>query len=161
VIILLMGPAGAGKTTVGELLASQLGWEFADGDSFHSSANIKKMSRGEPLTDQDRLPWLQAIREVMVRWEEQGQNGIMACSALKGSYRETLRIDSSMKLVYLKGAYELLHKRLRSRKGHYAGAQLLASQLADLEEPADAITIDASLSPEKIAVEIRKQLGLP
>jgi len=156
-----MGPAGAGKTTVGELLASQLGWEFADGDSFHSSANIKKMSRGEPLTDQDRLPWLQAIREVMVRWEEQGQNGIMACSALKGSYRETLRIDSSMKLVYLKGAYELLHKRLRSRKGHYAGAQLLASQLADLEEPADAITIDASLSPEKIAVEIRKQLGLP
>ena len=160
VIILLMGPAGSGKTTVGELLASQLGWEFADGDEFHSAGNVEKMARGEGLGDAERVPWLEAIREVMMRWEAQGRNGVVACSALKESYREILRYGASVKLVYLKGAYELLRERLRSRKGHYAGAQLLASQLADLEEPAEAITIDASLSPEEIVARIRKQLGL-
>ena len=155
-----MGPAGSGKTTVGELLAAQLKWEFADGDNFHSPANIEKMSRGIPLHDEDRIPWLNSIREAMSQWEARGRAIVLACSALKRSYRELLQISSNVKLVYLKGSYELLLERLRSRKGHYAGGQILAGQFADLEEPADAITIDAAQSPEQIVAEIRKRLEL-
>ena len=159
-IVLLMGPAGSGKTTVGKLLAHQLSWDFADGDDFHPAINIEKMSRGVPLTDSDRIPWLNSIRERMSQWQAQGRNVVLACSALKRSYRELLAINAEVKLVYLKGARELLRERLRSRKGHYAGEQLLASQLEDLEEPADAITIDAAGSPEQIVGEIRKRLSL-
>ncbi len=162
-IVLLMGPAGSGKTTVGNLLASQLSWEFADGDDFHSPANREKMSRGVGLTDEDRVPWLISIRDAMRQWQAQGRDVVLACSALKRSYRELLGVHSNnrnVKLVYLKGSYNLLLERLRSRKGHYANEQLLASQLADLEEPSEAITIDATASPEEIVSEIRKRLGL-
>jgi gluconokinase len=155
-----MGPAGSGKTTVGELLAAQLGWEFADGDSFHSAANIEKMRRGVPLDDDDRIPWLNSIREEMESWDAQSRNVVLACSALKRDYRQRLQINSNVKLVYLKGSYELLRERLHARKGHYAGEQLLASQFADLEEPADALTINVARTPEEIVAEIRKQLGL-
>jgi len=155
-----MGPAGSGKTTVGELLASQLGWEFADGDSFHSPSNIEKMSRGVPLDDHDRIPWLDAIRAAMEQWNAQRRNVVLACSALKKSYRERLQINSGVKLVYLKGTFDLLRQRLHARKGHYATEQILTSQFADLEEPADAITIDVARSPEDIVVEIRKQFAL-
>jgi len=155
-----MGPAGSGKTTVGELLAAKLSWDFFDGDSFHSPANIDKMSLSVPLTDEDRIPWLNSIRDAMLQWEGQGQNAILACSALKRSYRALLQIGPTLKLVYLKGNYDLLRERLRSRKGHYAGEQLLASQLADLQEPIDALTIDASLTPAEIVTEICKQLAL-
>lgn len=155
-----MGPAGSGKTTVGQLLASQLGWEFADGDSFHSPANIEKMSRGVPLEDIDRIPWLNSIREAMEQWNAQGRNVVLACSALKKSYRERLLINSAVRLVNLKGTYDLLRQRLHARTGHYATEQILTSQFADLEEPADAITIDVDRSPEEIVLEIRKQLAL-
>ena len=155
-----MGPAGSGKTTVGKLLAAELSWDFFDGDDFHSAANIEKMSRGIPLTDADRIPWLNSIREAMLQWQAQGRNAVLACSALKRSYRELLVINADVKLAYLKGTYELLRERLRSRKGHYAHEQLLASQLADLEEPTDAITVDAAGSPEQIVAEIRKRLSL-
>ncbi len=162
-IVLLMGSAGSGKSTVGKLLAEKLSWSFADGDDFHSPANIEKMSRGIALTDEDRIPWLRAIRDAMQRWLAQGPNVVLACSALKRSYRDLLGIhsnDQNVKLVYLKGSYNLLLQRLSSRKGHYMTEQLLASQLADLEEPADALTIDASLAPEEIVSEIRARLGL-
>jgi gluconokinase len=155
-----MGPAGSGKTTVGELLAGKLSWNFFDGDHFHSRANIEKMSRGIPLTDEDRIPWLNSIREAMLQWETQRQNVVLTCSALKRSYRELLQISPTVRPIYLKGYYDLLRGRLRSRKGHYAGEQLLASQFADLEEPTNALTIDASRSPEEIVDEIRKQLEL-
>lgn len=158
-----MGTAGSGKTTVGELLASQLSWEFADGDDFHPSANIEKMSRGIPLTDEDRLPWLQSIRDAMQQWQAQGKSVVVACSALKRSYRNMLGVDSNakdIKLVYLKGSYDLLLARLHSRPGHYMKEQMLASQLADLEEPTDALTIDVAESPEQIVSEIRSRLGL-
>jgi gluconokinase len=155
-----MGPAGSGKTTVGELLAAKLSWKFLDGDNFHSPANVEKMSRGVPLTDEDRIPWLNSIREAMLQWEAQRRDVVLACSALKRSYREILQISSAVKLVYLKGNYDLLRERLRSRKGHYAGEQLLTSQLADLEEPTDALTIDASRSTQEIVAEICKQLLL-
>jgi gluconokinase len=155
-----MGPAGSGKTTVGELLAAQLQWEFADADNFHSPANIEKMSRGIPLSDDDRIPWLSSIREAMLQWDARHRNAVLACSALKRGYREQLQINSNVKLVYLKGSYELLRERLHSRKGHYAGEQILAGQFADLEEPTDAITVDAAQSPEQIVTEIRKRLAL-
>ncbi len=153
-----MGPAGSGKTTVGELLAAQLKWDFADGDNFHSPVNVEKMAHGVPLTDEDRIPWLSSIHEAILQWDAQGQNIVLACSALKRSYRELLQISSNVKLVYLKGSYELLRERLHSRKGHYAGEQILAGQFADLQEPADAITIDAAQSPEQIVAEIRRRL---
>jgi gluconokinase len=156
-----MGTAGSGKTTLGEMLASQLGWDFFDGDNFHSPANIEKMSRGVPLTDDDRIPWLNSIREAMLQWDAKGCNVVLACSALKRNYRERLQINSNVKLVYLKGSFELLRERLHARKGHYAGEQLLASQFADLEEPTDAITVDVARAPEEIVAEIRKQLALP
>ena len=155
-----MGPAGSGKTTVGELLATQLGWEFVDSDSLHSPANIEKMARGVPLDDNDRVPWLNSIREEMEKWNAQRRNVVLACSALKKSYRERLQINSSVKLVHLKGTYDLLRERLHSRKGHYATEQLLGSQFADLEEPEDAITVDVAYSREEIVAEIRKQLAL-
>jgi gluconokinase len=155
-----MGPAGSGKTTVGELLAAQLQWEFADADNFHSPANVEKMSHGIPLTDEDRIPWLHSLRQAIMQWESQHHNVVLACSALKRSYRDLLQINSNVKLIYLKGSYELLRERLRARKGHYAGEQILAGQFADLEEPADAITIDAAQSPEQIVGEIRKRLSL-
>src|SRR5258708_36094283 len=155
-----MGPAGSGKTTVGELLAAQLKWAFAGGDNFHSPANIEKMSRGIPLSDDDRIPWRHSIRSAMMQWEAQGRNVVLACSALKRRYRDLLQINSNVKLVYLKGSYELFRERLRARKGHYAGEQILAGQFADLEEPTDAITIDAAQSPEQIVAEIRNRLVL-
>ena len=155
-----MGPAGSGKTLVGELLALRLGWEFVDGDSFHSQANIEKMARGVPLDDNDRIPWLNSIREAMKQWNAQHRNVVLACSALKRSYRERLQISSDVKLVYLKGTYHLLRERLHARKGHYATEQILTSQFADLEEPADAITVDVAHTPEEIVAEIRKHLAL-
>jgi gluconokinase len=155
-----MGTAGSGKTTIGKLLAAQMKWEFADGDSFHSPANIEKMSRGIPLTDDDRAPWLNSIREAIVRWDAQQKNVVLACSALKQIYRDRLLVNSNVKLVYLKGTYELLSERLHFRKGHYATEQLLVSQFADLEEPTDAITVDVTPSPEEIVGEIRTKLAL-
>jgi gluconokinase len=155
-----MGPAGSGKTTVGKLLAAQLAWDFFDGDNFHSPANIEKMSRGIPLHDEDRIPWLNSIREAMLQWDSNGRNAVLACSALKRSYRERLQINPHVKLVYLKASFELLRERLHSRKGHYAGEQILAGQFADLEEPADAITIDAAQPPEQIVADVRERLAL-
>jgi gluconokinase len=155
-----MGPAGTGKTTIGKLLAAQLGWDFFDADDFHPPANIEKMSHGIPLHDEDRLPWLNSIRDAMLQWDSNGRNAVLACSALKRRYRERLQINSHVKLVYLKASFELLRERLHSRKGHYAGEQILAGQFADLEEPADAVTIDTAQSPERIVAEIREQLAL-
>lgn len=159
-IVLIMGPTGAGKTTIGSLLASRLGWPFADGDDFHPPANIEKMRRGISLNDADRIPWLEAIREAVLRWIAQGQNTVLACSALKHAYRERLRVGPEVKLVYLKGSYDLIRMRLRERHGHFANESILAGQFADLEEPEDAVKVDASLEPEEIVAEIRKQLGL-
>ncbi|MBA0086818.1 MAG: AAA family ATPase [Acidobacteria bacterium Pan2503] len=158
--VLLMGPAGSGKTTIGILLAKQLSWGFADADDLHSPANKEKMSRGLGLSDDDRIPWLQAIHNAMDQWLAERRSVVLGCSALKRSYREQLGVDANsrdIKLVYLKGSYRLLLERLRARKGHY---QLLSSQLADLEEPTDSITIEVSRSLEQIVAEIREQLGL-
>ena len=150
-----MGPAGSGKTTVGKMLAAQLKWDFYDGDNFHSPANIEKMSRGIPLSDDDRIPWLNSIREAILQWDAQHRNVVLACSALKRSYRELLQINSNVKLVYLKGSYELLRQRLHSRKGHYAGERILASmkqitKWAEGDESAARLTTIPSIDVRKI-----------
>ena len=155
-----MGVTGAGKTTVGTLLAKQLGWQFADADDFHSPLNKEKMSRGVALTDADRGPWLQAIHEAMVQWEAAGQNAVVACSALKHAYRKLLREGVNAKFVYLRGTAELILERLQQRKGHYATGELVASQFAALEAPKGDYVVDIADPPESIVKEIRRQLGL-
>src|SRR5580693_2259560 len=115
-----MGVTGSGKTTVGQLLAKRLGWEFADADDFHSAANKDKMHRGVPLTDADRIPWLAAIHEKLVQFSAQGRSVVLACSALKQTYRDLLFRDLDVRLVCLKGSYELIDQRLRARTGHFA-----------------------------------------
>lgn len=160
-IVILMGVSGSGKTTVGRRLAEELGWSFYEGDDFHSPASIEKMSRGVPLTDEDRGPWLAALREVVGRAIGKGEDAVLACSALKDSYRETLKgSQDGVVFVYLKADARLIAERLEHRAGHYAKRNLLPSQLATLEEPADAVTVDASRMPEEIVAEIRRRLGI-
>jgi gluconokinase len=159
-IVIVMGTTASGKTTNGSLLAERMGWEFVDGDDFHPAANVEKMKHGIPLTDTDREPWLRALHDKIVAWSAEGRNVVLACSALKQSYRDELRASSNVKFVYLKGSYELFSQRVLARKGHFAKQDLLASQFATLEEPTNAITVDATPSPEQIVAEVRRQLGL-
>src|SRR5260370_36912791 len=144
-----MGTTGAGKTTIGTMLAKQLNWEFADADNCHPPANIEKMSRGIPLNDADRAPWLAAMRKAILEWIAAGKNVVLACSALKRAYRDELRPSPEVKIIYLKGTYALFAERIRHRHGHFAGEQILAGQFADLEEPAAAIPVGAPLPPHK------------
>jgi len=157
-IVIVMGTTGSGKTTIGSLLAKRLGWEFADGDDFHLPANVEKMKHGIPLTDADREPWLKALHDKIAEWNTEKGNVVLACSALKQSYRDELRASPDVKFVYLKGSYELFSQRVLARKGHFAKQDLLASQFATLEEPTDAITVDAASPPEQIVSEVRRQL---
>ncbi|MCX7596781.1 MAG: gluconokinase [Fischerella sp.] len=160
-IILVMGVSGSGKTTIGQLLADSLKWEFHDADNFHLPKNIDKMRRGIPLDDADRLPWLQDIQTAIKQWLEENQNVVLACSALKDSYRQYFFIgDQRIKLVYLKGSYELIQKRLQGRQNHFMPEKLLQSQLDILEEPADAIYVDISQPPQLIIQEIRESLQI-
>ena len=158
-ITIVMGVSGSGKTTVGKLLAQSLNWDFSDADDFHPSANIEKMSRGIPLEDADRLPWLLQLQAAIDRWLLENKNVVLACSALKASYREMLcRDQQPMKIVYLKGSFHLLATRLKTRENHYMKADLLLSQLDTLEEPEDAIIIDASQPLELIVGQIKNHL---
>jgi gluconokinase len=159
-IAIVMGVTGSGKTSVGRLLAQQLGWEFADADDFHPSANVEKISHGIPLTDEDRGPWLDRLRIQITNWIVNGQNAVLACSALKRTYRQELSVGPEVRFVYLKGSAELIAQRLRLRRGHFADEKILASQFTDLEEPEAAVTVDISQTPEKIVAEIRERLGL-
>jgi len=159
VVVLLMGVSGAGKSTVGKLLASELGWEFADADDFHPAANVEKMRNGIPLTDTDRGPWLESLRAVIADWIEAGKNGVLACSALKKAYRDMLVVGSEVRVVYLKADREVLRERLLGRHGHYMKEGLLESQIATLEEPTGAIVVNGDESHEDVAREIRVRLA--
>ena len=160
-VVLLMGVTASGKSTVGKLLADRLGWAFHDGDDYHPAANVEKMSRGIPLTDDDRLPWLDALNAVMRRHEAEGTSAIVASSALKAVYRERLARDvSGLVVVFLKGEPEILQARLDARKDHFMPRTMLPSQLASLEEPSDAIVVDAGLSPETIVGLIAERLAV-
>lgn len=159
-VVVLMGVTGSGKSTVGHLLAAQLGWEFADADQFHSPANVKKMAQGIALTDADREPWLMGLRQAILRWLAEGKNGVLTCSALKESYRDKLGIGGEVRLVYLKGSYDLIASRLQERHGHFATEAILADQFANLEEPKAAIAVSIQPAPLEIVAEIRRKLGV-
>jgi gluconokinase len=157
-IVILMGVVGAGKTTVGRLLAQQLQWKFADADDFHPPANIEKIRQGVPLNDDDRRPWLKLLRASIANWSSAGVSVVLACSALKESYRQELTTGPDVRFVYLKGSAALIAGRLRLRQGHFADGQILVSQIADLEEPQTAIIVNVDKPPEQIVTEIREKL---
>jgi gluconokinase len=162
-IVIVFGVSGAGKTTVGKLLARKLGWKFIEADEFHPRANIKKMHRGVPLTDEDRSPWLERLRELIKRCVESRENAVLACSALKRAYRQRLRMSEEVKFVLLRGDYELIAKQLRHRHGHFMNPALLRSQFTDLEEPKpdeDILTIELGRTPQELVEEIKTKLHL-
>ncbi|RAI41741.1 gluconokinase [Rhodoplanes roseus] len=158
-IVVLMGVAGSGKTTIGLLLAERLGCGFSDADSFHPPANVEKMRAGIPLTDDDRWPWLHALRAAIEGWERAGVDHVVACSALKQAYRDVLAPQDDATFVYLKGSAALIGPRLAARTGHYMNPKLLDSQFATLEEPDDAIVVDIAPTPPEIVADILCKLG--
>ena len=146
-IVIVMGVAGVGKTTLGQLLAAELGWKFLDADSLHPPANVIKMTNGVLLDDADRAPWLFAVHERLLEALRKQESLVVACSALKQRYRETIARGIAIMWVYLKGTKEVIHERLKLRRDHFMKVQMLASQLADLQEPTDAIVTDAAREP--------------
>jgi len=160
-IIILMGVSGSGKTTIGSLLAQDLGWPFYDGDDFHPQANIDKMRQGVPLIDADRDSWLTALRHHIDILLDNRQSAVLACSALKQAYRDRLGGDRpAVRFIYLKGDYALIRQRLQKRQGHFMPADLLKSQFATLEVPEDVLAIDISRTPEVIVNSIKRALEL-
>ncbi len=159
-IVVVMGVSGSGKSTVGKLLAASLKWEFSDADAFHSLANIEKMSQGIPLNDADRMPWLEKLQSAIAQWLLADKNVVLACSALKSSYRQMLWQNSEqMRLVYIKSSVELIQKRLQQRQNHFMAIDLLKSQFDTLEEPKNALTLDANQPASVIVEQIRVSLG--
>lgn len=154
--LILMGVSGSGKTAIGLELSKALKLPFYDADDFHSDENKEKMSHGIPLTDADRIPWLQALSKLL------GDKGplILGCSALKASYRKILQSTSTVQFIYLKGSYELIHSRLKERQGHFFDPHLLNSQFADLEEPLDAIVVEISPPVSEIVSDILLKCSL-
>jgi gluconokinase len=159
-VIVLMGVTGSGKSTVGKLLARQLGWRFFDGDDFHPPDNIGKLRRGVALDEKDRKPWLRAIRECIKAMIDRRTDSVMACSALKHSHRRMLRVGEGVVFVYLKADSGLVRERLKARAGHFMNPSLVQSQFDALEEPEEALQIDASLPAREIVRRIRDQLAL-
>ena len=161
-VVVVMGVAGVGKTTVGRQLSQQLRWTFLDGDTVHSPENIAKMARGTPLTEDDRRPWLESLRQAIAAWVEQDVNAVLASSLLKQAHRAIVLTgyEAHVKLVYLQAAPSLLRERLSTRTGHFAGVALLESQLALLEEPAHALMLDASEPPDQLVQTICSTLHL-
>lgn len=159
-IVIVMGVTGAGKTTVGHLLAVELGAEFVDADDHHLPANVAKMKSGTPLDDADRAPWLARLNALLQERDGAGRSVVLACSALKAAYRDALVEGlAGTKIVHLRGSRALLRERLEARRGHYMNPALLGSQLDTLEEPGDAIVVDIALAPAEMVRAIRLSLG--
>ena len=162
-ILIAMGVSGAGKSLIGEMLAERLSCSYTDGDAFHSAANKEKMHHGIPLTDEDRWPWLRTIRAAIEEKQRAGETAVFTCSSLKRSYRDVLRgTDSDVRFVYLKGSFEVLQERLKSRTGHFFDPSLLKSQLDTLEEPGpdEAIEVSIELTPEQIVDQVMLKIGI-
>lgn len=156
-----MGVAGSGKTMIGRALAAELGWRFVDADDYHTREHVEKMRRGEPLSDSDRAPWLAALHGALARAIDRREHLVLACSALRERYRRTLRGGlRPVRFVHLTADEATLRRRLEARRGHFAPPGLLASQLATLEPPADALTIDTTRPPEEVLGAIRREFGV-
>jgi len=161
VVIILMGVAGAGKTTLGKRLAQALGWRFVEGDELHPPANVAKMAAGTPLTDEDRAPWLERLREVILDTLARGEDAVVACSALKQRYRRLLTVDPArVRWVYLWAPREVIASRLAQRTGHFMPPSLLDSQFAALEAPGEALQVDVTPGPDEVVATIRERLGV-
>ena len=162
-IFVVMGVSGSGKTTIGSLLAKRVGAVFADADDFHSPENKEKMRAGIPLTDEDRAPWLATLNHLLQGWAASGAKGVLACSALKASYRDTLRAGvpaEAIRFVWLDGSQKMIAERLAARKGTYMNPALLGSQIAMLEAPADAVRVVNDRTPEEVVAEIMEKVGV-
>jgi gluconokinase len=160
-VIVVMGVSGSGKTTVGRLLAAELGWTFHEGDDAHPPDNLRKMAAGTALTDADRLPWLRELRSLIESCLAAGKDAVLACSALKESYREILAGGlEGVCFVHLTGDPALIAERLEHRQGHFMTAGMLAGQLAVIEPPTDGISVEVEGSPEEIVAEVRRRLGI-
>ncbi len=158
-VIVLIGPMGCGKTTVGRILAKKLGWQFYDTDDFHPEANKRRMGEGIPLDDSDRSPWLEILHQVIQKYLPGESSMILACSALKKKYRRALGIDQNQVFsVFLKGSFSLLQDRIADRSHEYMAKDLLQSQLEILEEPETGLTVDISGTPEQISQAIIDEL---
>ena len=160
-IVVVMGVAGSGKSTVGTMLADAMHCPFLDGDSLHPATNIEKMTRGIPLTPIDRAPWLAAIHARLLEAFRSGRSLVVGCSALRQSYRAALAEGIAITWVYLKGSEALIRSRLRHRDGHYMKADMLAGQFEALEEPSDAIIVGVLQSPEVIVKQVLTALREP
>lgn len=164
-VIVIMGVSGSGKSTIAGLLAGMLGWELAEADEFHPQANVDRMKSGIPLTDEDRAPWLRAVARWIDATRQSGRRGIITCSALKRSYRAMLIGDRpDVRLVYLKGARELIARRMAARQGHFMPLALLDSQFETLEEPGPdehPIVVSIDARPQDIAARVVAELHLP
>lgn len=163
-IFVVMGVSGSGKTTIGTLLAQHLGATFADADDYHSEANKAKMHAGIPLTDEDRAPWLQTLNGLLLGWAGTGAKGVLACSALKADYRDTLSAGIAagvMDFVWLDGSREMIQQRLEARQGTYMNPALLGSQFATLEAPVGALRVVNDRAPEEVVKEILGDVGEP
>lgn len=156
---MVMGVSGVGKTTVGRALAEQLHFHFIDADDFHPPANVAKMHAGIPLDDADRAPWLAALRAAIFGWIAANRSVVLACSALKASYRRELLVGPEVKLVFLNAPFEVIAGRLRTRPGHYMNPALLKSQFDTLELPQGAVTIDAAQDKDDVVIALRAALG--
>lgn len=157
--IVVMGVSGSGKTSVGKALAERLGWDFYDADDFHPPENVAKMSNGIPLNDSDRAPWLAALHDLISASLKADRPGVLACSALKEYYRQRLlEGNDHVQLVYLKGNFDLIWSRMKTRIDHYMKPIMLQSQFEALEEPTNALTIDISRSVGGIVNEILNQM---
>ncbi|MGU7783694.1 gluconokinase [Burkholderia sp. PU8-34] len=162
-ILIAMGVSGAGKSRIGEMLAERLACTYTDGDAFHSAANKEKMHQGIPLTDEDRWPWLQSIRAAIEEKQRAGETAVFTCSSLKRAYRDVLRgHDTDVRFVYLRGTFDMLHERLKTRTGHFFDPSLLQSQLDTLEEPGpdEAIEVSIALTPEQIVDHVMVKIGV-
>ena len=157
--LIVMGVSGSGKTTIGQAVASKLGWDFYDADDFHPQENIAKMAMGIPLTDADRAPWLASLHDLIESCLTRDRPGILACSGLKESYRQfLLEGNERVEIIYLRGSYELIRSRMSARKNHYMKPEMLQSQFDALEEPTDALTVDISLSVDEITQKILQHM---